>query len=97
MKEHATTNHLECSKCTFVGTSKENLANHMTLHIGIVFDCQLCNYTFDSQSGLSEHERLVHMKSKYVCDICASYFTNYKNLEDHKNQETYLYLQFRIK
>ena len=82
-----TMNHFECSKCTFVGTSKENLASHMTLHNDIVIDCGLCNNTFDSQSGFSEHERLVHMKSKYVCDICTSYFTNYKNLEDHKRNK----------
>ena len=78
---------LQCNKCEFVGTSRENLSEHIRNEDCQLISCQLCDYTSKSQMEMNTHEKDVHKVTKYHCDLCDNYFTKFEKLEEYKTKK----------
>jgi rubredoxin len=48
------------------------------------YRCEECGATFDSQSGLEEHNRTIH--SRFTCEACGETFRSERDLEEHNRQ-----------
>ena len=49
-----------------------------------MFECDLCNQTFEKERDLKSHTTKKHVKTNYKCDLCNRSFGYLKNLMIHK-------------
>ncbi len=48
------------------------------------YRCGECGATFNSRSGLEEHNRAMH--SRYTCEVCGETFNSERDLEEHNRE-----------
>ncbi|XP_058056034.1 zinc finger protein 62 homolog [Anopheles bellator] len=80
-----------CPHCTKRFCWKRALTVHLNSHqIAAerrVFRCLLCEKTYETPGGLSNHKRNVHKglkpKQTHVCDVCAKPFATVHGLREH--------------
>ena len=69
---HAKASTYKCSICTFSGTTKQQLANHMNAHLGIhEYSCDLCDFSCVKKYQLESHKRRHTGERKFKCDKCC--------------------------
>ena len=53
-----------CEQCTYVSLSQNSLKNHVeTVHDGIRYPCDHCNYEATQKQNLERHKRNAHGNS----------------------------------
>ncbi|XP_052863671.1 zinc finger protein 62 homolog [Anopheles cruzii] len=80
-----------CPHCTKRFCWKRALTVHLNRHQEAaerrVFRCLLCDKTYETPGGLSNHKRNVHKglkpKETHVCDVCAKTFATVYGLREH--------------
>jgi len=77
----------DCEHCSFSGTSKENLQDHMRLHAAErPHICGICGLSFTYKDSLEKHmsNHKVQKASKtYPCNSCSMVFASRSDLQAH--------------
>ncbi|XP_046398547.1 uncharacterized protein LOC124165262 isoform X2 [Ischnura elegans] len=75
----------QCHICGKYQTSKANLLNHITYHVGERnFPCHMCPKRFLLSGHRSVHVRMVHLKVKpFECGVCGKRFCANGDLKKH--------------
>ena len=70
-----------------VARTEKDLSIHKITHESQApFNCELCDFKSEVQSSLYLHEKDIHLKSKYQCDLCTNYFTKPESLKEQKTR-----------
>ena len=73
-----------CDICMKQYKSKRNLLKHIqSVHKGIKYPCNQCEYKATQQGNLKTHIESVHEKVKYPCHQCEYKATRQSNLKTH--------------
>lgn len=72
-----------CSKCGKVLGTKESLYNHMILHRGKEYRCELCFKVFNHPNNFRQHQRVVHESKRFQCILCGRKFSTKQNYKYH--------------
>ncbi|CAH1799288.1 unnamed protein product [Owenia fusiformis] len=77
-----------CNVCKFTLDTKQNLVDHMNIHVDMVnLKCQMCHKVF-KQSSISRH-MLTHTTYKeFACSICGKKFRQSGGLDRHMKSHT---------
>ncbi|VDM97922.1 unnamed protein product [Thelazia callipaeda] len=78
-----------CEFCMKLFSSRSNLQQHMSKHIGKKFHCHRCTKTFTRNSSLKNHLVLLHEGEKpFKCKICSQCFVQNDLLIQHVSEHT---------
>jgi len=65
------------------------LKEHIVLHTGERYSCNICHKKFTRKSNLRQHMVVIHSKKKkYPCSFCDKQFQYYSRLQAHVAQHT---------
>lgn len=75
----------DCEHCSFSGTSKENLQDHMRLHAAErPHICGICGLSFTYKDSLEKHMSNHKVKAKtYPCTSCSMVFSSRSDQQAH--------------
>ena len=62
---------LECLECGKRFKNKDTLRRHQNVHKNIVYNCEICNFTYKSRSAKYEHLIRVHKKEDLSIESCT--------------------------
>ena len=72
-----------CPQCDYVG-STASLKYHIdSVHLGIRYPCQQCDYMFKKKDDLKRHVQTIHEGIRYPCDKCDFIATQRGHLYKH--------------
>jgi len=73
-----------CNQCEFTG-SKSGLWSHKkSIHVGLRYPCDQCEYAATHLSNLKEHKKSIHEGVQYPCNQCGLSYTKAASLKQHK-------------
>ena len=55
-----------------------------TIHIGVIYTCEKCNFSTSRSKELAIHTKQDHTDISFVCDLCDYEGTQAGNLKTHK-------------
>ena len=74
----------KCPECGKVFTTKGSMVTHYrSVHEGIKYPCNLCDYQATTQGSLQTHIKSVHEGIKYACNQCDYQAKRQDNLQRH--------------
>ena len=75
----------ECGKIfSFKSAMKHH---HESIHQGLKFPCNKCDYKSGNTSHLAEHIESIHLGVKYDCPVCGKRFTHKSHVRRHCKKE----------
>ena len=59
------------------------MEHERTIHMGLTYDCDQCNFTALRKVTLKLHQQVEHEQIRYTCDHCDYKATRANNLQAH--------------
>ena len=88
VKKHFENKHIGkeyvCDTCFKIFKWKTDLNQHLRMHKGLEFLCDICDFRTVYRGGLRRHKKSVHDGIKHQCDQCNQCYTQNSSLKAHK-------------
>ena len=64
---------------------EKSVYEHNKMHLGIKYECVMCQKTFSTENYLKNHAKVVHFQGQNTCKACDAVFTTGRDLRRHEN------------
>ena len=76
--------HRSCTQCGKTYAKSDALRNHMRIHTGDLFTCDICDKGFTSKTHLKQHIEIHGDNKQFSCELCGKEFLDKQQLKKHK-------------
>lgn len=75
--------HFQCPHCSKSFMTDRNLSDHVRLHSGELFSCDICGKEYTKRAQMVLHKQVSHEGKRFPCEHCGAVFARPNGVKRH--------------